>query len=194
MLTFWFFVLGIPLALGGLFTLVRPDLAARLLVGFPRCRAAGYALCAVGWFGTAYEVDTIGIDVFDKIVRRFWFLSSDVPGAVWLLAVVLTVLTCLWMENLLPIRGIAAVFMLFPAELFPSIRLCETPWRLTLVVFAYLAASAGMFAMFYPWRVRQAWAWLAASRRRVLVYGVCHAAWGLLFLALGVCAAAGLLK
>ena len=54
------------------------------------------------------------------------------------------------MENLLPIRGVSALFMLFPGEMFPMIRLCETPWRLTLVVFAYVCALAGMFGMFLP--------------------------------------------
>ena len=193
-MAFWFFILGIPLAAFGFAALAKPDMVSRFLVRFPRCTLAGVALCAIGWAGTAYEVDTIGIEVFDRIVRRFWFLSADVPGAVWILAVVLTVLTCLWMPNLLPIRGVAAIFMLFPAELFPAIRLCDTPWRLTLVVFAYLCASAGMFAMFYPWRIRQVWAWLAESPCRVRIYGAFHAVYGALFLALGAFAAAGVLK
>ena len=194
MLTFWFLILGIPLTLGGALAAADSARAARFLTRFPRHVWAGRILCALGWLGTAWEVDTIGIDVFDRIVRRFWFLSFDVPGAVWIWAVVLTVLTCWWMANLLPIRGVAALFMLFPAELFPSIRLCETPWRLALVVFAYLCASAGMFAMFYPWRVRQFWAYLAAAPRRVWYYAVAHLAWGLLFTALGCCAAAGLVR
>lgn len=193
-MTFWFFALGIPLAAFGAFVLACPGAAAGALVRFPRHAPSGIVLCALGWLGTAYEVDTIGIEVFDRIVRRFWFLSSDVPGAVWILAAVLTVLTCLWMPNLLPIRGLAAIFMLFPAELFPAIRLCETPWRLALVVFAYLCAMAGMFGMFYPWRIRQVWAWIAESRPRVLAYGIFHAVWGVLFLALGACAAMGLLR
>ena len=190
----WFFGLGIPLTLLGGVALARPAWAAQALVTFPRSVPAGVILCAVGWFGTAYEVDTIGIEVFDRIVRRFWFLQNDVPGAVWMLAIVLTVLTCLWMANLLPIRGLAAICMLFPAELFPAVRLCETPWRLTLVAFAYLCAMAGMFGMFYPWRIRQVWAWIAASRGRTLAYAAFHAAWGALFLALGACAAVGALK
>jgi len=193
-MAFWFFVLGIPLSIFGFAALARPGVVARFLVGFPRNAPAGVALCALGWLGTAYEIDNIGIEVFDRIVRRFWFLSSDVPGAVWMLAVVLTVLTCLWMPNLLPIRGVAAIFMLFPAELFPSIRLCETQWRLALVVYAYLCATAGMFAMFYPWRIRQVWAWIAACSCRVRVYGAFHAATGALFLALGALAAAGVLR
>ena len=175
---FWFFALGLPLAACGLFAVARPSLAARALVAFPRNRAAGVALCAAGWLWTAYELDTIGIEIFDRFLKAF-------PFELWILAGVLTVLTCWWMANLLPIRGVAALFMLFPAELFPVIRLEETPWRLALVVFAYLCASAGMFGMFYPWRIRQALAWLASSPVHTASAGVLALATGALFLALG---------
>ena len=174
----WFFVLGLPLVAWGLFSLVTATGAARALVAFPRSRAAGRILCAVGWFWTAYECDTLGIDVFDKFLKVF-------PGELWILAAVLTVLTCWWMENLLPIRGVSALFMLFPGEMFPMIRLCETPWRLTLVVFAYVCALAGMFGMFYPWRIRQLLAWIAASPRRVRATAAAPLAIGALYLALG---------
>ena len=112
-MTFWFLVLGVPLFGYGLFTVIRPQLATRFLQAFPRNRVAGQALCAAAWLWTAYEIDTIGIEVFDRIVRRLWFFSSDIPGMVWILAIVLTVLTCLWMENLLPLRALSALFMLF---------------------------------------------------------------------------------
>jgi len=193
-MTFWFFALGLPLLVYGAASLLRADLVARFLLAFPRDRRAGWALCAAGWFWTAYEVDTIGIDVFDRIVRRLWFLSADIPGAVWILALILTVLTCLWMENLLPIRGVCALFMLFPGELFASVRLCETSWRLTLVVFAYVCAVIGMFGMFYPWRIRQALAWRAASPLRIRALGAVFAALGALFTVLGACAAAGAIR
>ena len=102
------------------------------------------------------------------------------------MAAVLTVLTCWWMANLLPIRGAAAIFMLFPAELFPVIRLEPTQWRLALVVFAYVCAMVGMFGMFYPWRIRQALAWLAASQAKVSATGWASLATGALFVALGL--------
>ena len=41
------------------------------------------ALTAIAWFWTAYECDTIGIDVFDMLLKRF-------PGQVWIMAAVLT--------------------------------------------------------------------------------------------------------
>ena len=101
-----------------------------------------------------------------------------------ILAIVLTILTCWWMPNLLPIRGVSAILMLFPAEMFPVIRLCDTPWRLTLVVFAYVCIVLGMYGMFYPWRIRQALAWLATAPARVRAVGAVLATIGALFVIL----------
>ena len=193
-MTFWFFVLGVPLFGYGLFTVLKPQMAARFLQALPRNRAAGQALCAAAWLWTAYEVDTIGIEVFDRIVRRLWFLSSDIPGMVWILAIVLTVLTCLWMDNLLSLRALSALFMLFPAELFPAVRQCDTSWRLTLVVFAYVCAVIGMFGMFYPWHLRRALTWRTAKPARVTAFGAVYLAIGALFLVLGAFSAAGTIR
>ena len=193
-MTFWFFALGVPLFVYGLFTVVRPQLATRFLLAFPRNRVAGQVLCAAAWLWTAYEIDTIGIEVFDRIVRRLWFFSSDIPGMVWILAIILTVLTCLWMENLLTLRSLSALFMLFPAELFPAVRLCNTPWRITLVVFAYVCAAIGMFGMFYPWHLRRALTWRVAKPTRVLGFGAAYLAIGALYLLLGTLSAAGTIK
>ncbi len=175
---FWFFALGLPLVAYGLFATVRPSSAAKALVAFPRNRAAGAALCAVAWFWTAYELDTICIEILDRFLKAL-------PFELWILAAVLTVLTCWWMENLLPIRGVSAIFMLFPAELFPVIRLEPTQWRLALVVFAYACAIVGMFGMFYPWRIRQALAWIAGMQPRVAATGVASLGIGVLFVMLG---------
>ena len=43
-------------------------------------------LTAIAWFWTAYECDTIGIDVFDMLLKRF-------PGQLWIMAALLTYLT-----------------------------------------------------------------------------------------------------
>ena len=47
-------------------------------------------LVVIAWFWTAYECDTIGIDVFDMLLKRF-------PGQVWIMAAVLSYLTVIWM-------------------------------------------------------------------------------------------------
>ena len=115
---------------------------------------------------------------YDRFLKAF-------PFELWILAVALAGLTCWWMANLLPIRGLSAILMLFPAELFPVIMLEDTQWRLALVVFAYACAIAGMFGMFYPWRIRQLLAWIAASPRRVRATAAAPLAIGALYLALG---------
>ena len=193
-MTFWFLVLGVPLFGYGLFTVIRPQMATRFLQTFPRNRTAGQVLCAAAWLWTAYEIDTIGIEVFDRIVRRLWFFSSDIPGMVWILAIILTVLTCLWMENLLSLRALSALLMLFPAELFPAVRLYNSSWRLTLVVFAYVCAVIGMFGMFYPWHLRRTLTWRVAKPTRVLCFGVAYLAIGALYLLLGTLSATGAIK
>lgn len=183
-MTFWFFTLGVPLFLYGLFSVAFPARAARALVAFPRCREAGWILCAIGWFWTAHELDVIGIEIFDRYLKAF-------PGELWILAAVLTPLTCWWMPNLLPLRGLAAVFMLFPASLFPAVRLCDTSWRLVPVAAAYVCAATGMFGMFYPWHWRRLLAWRAESAWRNVPFAAAYFLAGALMLALGALAAFG---
>lgn len=191
-MTFWSIILGAPLALCGAAFLLLAERSSSALRSFPRNRFAGAFLCAIAWFWTAYEIDALGIEVIDRIVQRLWFLPSAIPGAVWIWALILTFFTCWWMENLLPIRAMCAFAMLFPGDMFPAIRLCGTSWRIALVLFAYAVCIAGMWGMFYPWRIRQFMAWIADDARRVRTSGAILAALGAFFLALGALSAAGI--
>ena len=114
-------------------------------------------LVVIAWFWTAYECDTIGIDVFDMLLKRF-------PGQLWIMAVVLSYLTWIWMPKHLLTRAIMGIFMLIPAELFKFTRPILpqegfAPIQL-LVGFAYVLAVIGMFGMFYPWRIEKALNWI----------------------------------
>ena len=112
-------------------------------------------LTAAAWFWTAYECDTIGIDVFDSLL-----LKERTGGLfVWVLAAVLTVLTFLWMRPHLITRAVMAIFMLAPATVFRFTRLMVpehgfAPVQL-LVGFMYVLAVIGMYGMFYPWKIEK---------------------------------------
>ena len=110
-------------------------------------------LTAIGWFWTAYECNTIGIDVFDMLLKRF-------PGQLWIMAAVLTYLTVIWMPKNLLTRSVMGIFMLIPAELFKFTRpiLPESGFAPVhiVVVIAYILAIIGMYGMFYPWRIEKA--------------------------------------
>ncbi len=112
-------------------------------------------LTAVAWFWTAFECSTIGIDVFDMIL-----LKERTGGLfVWILAAVLTILTIRWMRPHLITRGIMAIFMLMPAEVFKVTRMMVpdhgfAPVQL-LVALMYILAIIGMYGMFYPWKIEK---------------------------------------
>ena len=110
-------------------------------------------LVVIAWFWTAYECDTIGIDVFDMLLKRF-------PGQVWIMAAVLSYLTIIWMPKNLLTRAVMGIFMLIPAELFKVTRPLVpdsgfAPIQI-VVVLAYVLAVIGMYGMFYPWRIEAA--------------------------------------
>ena len=129
-----------------------------------KVRVPGLAmvLTAIGWFWTAYECHTIGIDVFDMLLKRF-------PGQLWIMATVLTYLTIIWMPKNLLTRSIMGIFMLIPAELFKVTRpiLPEhgfAPVQI-VVALAYVLAIIGMYGMFYPWRIETALKWLLRRKQ-----------------------------
>ena len=109
-------------------------------------------LVALAWAWTAYECDTIGIDVFDMLLKRF-------PGQLWIMAALLTYLTVIWMPNHLLTRAVMGIFMLIPAELFKFTRplLPESGFApiQVVVAVAYVLAAIGMYGMFYPWRIEK---------------------------------------
>ena len=120
------------------------------------------ALTAIAWFWTAYECDTLGIDVFDRFLKVF-------PGQLWVMAAVLTYLTIIWMPKNLLTRSVMGLLMLAPAEVFKLTRPLLpahgfAPVQL-LVGALYVGALVGMYGMFYPWRIEAALGWILRKRR-----------------------------
>lgn len=182
MIVLWGIAYGLPcLAIGGVI-LFSPVAAAAAARAFARSRAAAAVLSVVAWFWTAYECDIIGIDAFDAITKRF-------PGELWILAAVLSFLVVKLMPEHLPVRALSGLLMLAPAGFFRTSH-AYRPEAGTLfasvdlmVLAAYAGAVAGMYGMFYPWRIEKAGAWL-------LGHPVAARAVGALFAVAGGCVAA----
>ncbi len=105
-------------------------------------------LVVVAWFWTAYECDTIGIDVFDMLLKRF-------PGKLWIMAAVLTYLTIIGMPKHLLTRSVMGILMLIPAELFwfthPLLPESGFAPGQIVVAIADVLAIIGGYGMVYPW-------------------------------------------
>lgn len=158
-------LIGGALGVYGLASLLVPERTASVITAIPRKQIIGNAIAPVAWFWTAYELDVIGIEIFDRFLKIF-------PGQLYVMAAVLTVLTIMWMPNLLPVRALCALFMLLPARFLPLARLVESDLRLGAVTVVYLIAVIGMVGMFYPWHIRRAITWRAASLVRMRIGGL----------------------
>ena len=182
MIATWGLILGLPLLAFGGGSLLLGGRMSRFVDWFETSRAVAVLLTVVAWFWTAYECDTIGIDVFDMILKRF-------PGEVWILAAVLSFLTVVWMPKNLSVRALTGILMLIPAELFKVTRLLlpesgAAPVHL-FVVTAYIGAVLGMYGMFYPWRLERGMRWFQSSPLRLKALGFVCAVWGLGLLLIG---------
>lgn len=178
----WGLVLGTPLAAFGAVCAAAPERARRFAQWFEGSRAVAVALALVAWLWTARELDTIGIDVFDMVLKRF-------TGEVWYLALALAYLTIIWMPKNLPVRALAALMMLFPASLFRTTRLLVPDGGFALVhvfvAFAYAAAIVGMYGMFYPWRLEKGLGLAMRTGPGCRAFGAGLAALGVLLVAAG---------
>ena len=168
MIAFWGLFLGMPLlAFGGAAFFASAKTSA-FVDWFKTSRRVALALTIIGWFWTAYECDTIGIDVFDMLLKRF-------PGQLWIMAAVLSYLTFIWMPKNLPVRALTGILMLIPAELFKTTRLLVPASGFAavhvFVVTAYVGAVIGMYGMFYPWRLERGMAWFQGNKVKAIGEG-----------------------
>jgi len=182
MISAWGLLLGLPLLAFGGCAVCRPDGASRFVEWFKSSRRLALALTVFAWLWTAYECDTIGIDVFDMILKRF-------PGQLWIMAAVLSWLTFIWMPANLPVRALTGILMLIPAELFKATRpvLPDGGFAAVhiLVVTAYVGAIVGMYGMFYPWRLEKGMLWFQKCGVRFRILGAVCVAWGAALVAAG---------
>jgi len=176
MITFWGLFLGLPLLAFGGGIVLSTEKSSRFIEWFKSSRAVALALTVFAWFWTAYECDTIGIDVFDMLLKRL-------PGQLWIMAAVLSWLTFIWMPANLPVRALTGILMLIPAELFKATRplLPDSGFAAVhvLVVTAYIGAIIGMYGMFYPWRLEKGMLWFQTSPLRFRLLGALCIVWGL---------------
>ncbi len=180
---FWGFILGLPLFAYGGAALFSPEKTNRFNLFFASSRKIAILLTCIAWGWTAHELDIIGIDVFDMLLKRF-------TGEVWFLAALLAYLTIIWMPKNLSVRALTAILMLFPAQMFRTSRhfLPESgaaPVHIFVIV-AYVSAAVGMYGMFYPWRLEKALSIIfAAPRIWPRLFGLALALTGIALLAAG---------
>ena len=170
-------LLGAGIAIPQVWALMKPAEASAALRKFPRSEAWGYLLMAIGagWF--LYRLNQEAIAEF-AAYKSYMLLGF---GAV-------AVAACFFVPDYLAVRGMCITTLMLCAFILSKTRFVDTPWRLVLVVMAYVWIVAAMWWMISPWRCRDIIAWATATPQRLRAIAATRLAFGLLVIVLGVTA------
>ena len=175
-LSFLAILLGLLVAGLNLPGVLKPASFAAAARKFPRNTRVGYPLMllATGWFLYYLSIEAVSDFTSFKPVLYALFAGVGI-GA------------CLFVQDYLPVRGLAVVFLVL-AKLMVDIgrpHLGETLWVDLWQAWAYVLAVAGMWFTISPWRMRDLINWATATDSRTRSLSAVRLAFGLLFVALG---------
>src|SRR5437762_3376788 len=129
-------LLGGAIAILQIWALLKPAQRAASLRKFPRSEAWWYFLMAIGagWF--LYRLNQEAIAEF-AAYKTYMLLGF---GAVALAS-------CFFVTDFLAVRGMSITMLMLSALVLSKTRFVDTPWRLVLVIAAYIWIIAAMWWM-----------------------------------------------
>ena len=168
-------LLGLGLGLPQIYGLLHPVKFRDAVRTFPRSVMPGYVLTLLGtvWF----LINLNNEHISDFAAYKPYMLAGF--GAVG-------VLTCVFVQDFLAVRGLAIVLLLLAKLMVDTARWVDTEWRLVVVIWAYVLVVAGMVFTVSPWRLRDLLYWATATDGRVRVGCGIRLALGLCVAILGI--------
>lgn len=170
-------LIGVIFSIPQVYALANPKAFADKARQFPRSTLPGYILMAVGtiWFLINLNNEAISDFAAYKKIMLFGF------GALGLLA-------CVYVRDFIAVRGFAIVLLLAAWFTINHAKWADTPWRLVLVVWAYIWIIAGMWLTVSPYKMRDYLAWLTATESRIRTSSALRLAFGVFVVVLGLTA------
>lgn len=173
----WSLIIGLLMLLPGCLLLTGGRAASAALHALPRSVWAGRVLTTLAWIGAGWAAWAMPLSFLEPYKR---FLP--------LVVLICIPLSWYWLDDLLTCRATGGLLMLFPAPLLLCLRSHPSPWRLLLVVVAYLALVQGMTLMLYPWYMRRVCHTLAANATLRIAGGAVGVLTGAAILVIGTLA------
>jgi hypothetical protein len=168
-------VLGLGVSAPQIYILAKPELAAQAVRKFPRSLVWGYILMGLGTAWFLWNLSLESVADFAPF-KPYMYAGFAIAG----------VLTCIYVQDFLAVRGIALVMMLLAKLMVDVARWSETPWRLIIVGWAYVLACIGIWLTVSPWRLRDLINWATENHTRLRFFSVVRLVFGLFVLILGL--------
>lgn len=167
--------LGLVFGLPHIYGLLKPAAYKTALRKFPRNTPVGYVLMLLA---TAWFLANLG----QESISDF----SSFKPALYALFALVGLGACLFVKDLLPVRGLAVVFLLLGKLMVDTARWVDSDWRLVIVTWAYVWVMAGMWFTVSPWRLRDIIDWSTETEGRIRLLSGARLAFGLLVVILGL--------
>lgn len=168
-------ILGLIVALFGIYGLLQPQAFAAAVRRFPRFTPVGYVLTLLGTAWFLYYVQQESVSDFASMKKIFYLLFAAVGLG-----------TCYFIRDFLPVRGLAVVMMLVAKMMVDAARWEDTGWRLVISYWAYALVILGMWFTISPWRLRDLLNWSVATESRTRTLSGVRLAFGVFVIALGL--------
>src|SRR5581483_4090607 len=146
-------LLGLGLGAPQIYGLVNPQGFAASVRKFPRNLPVGIFLMLLG---TAWFVWNVNVEPIADF-------SAFKPYMLGIFAAV-GILSCVFVQDFLAVRGLAVVFLLLAKLMVDTGRphLGDSPWVLVIQIWAYILVIAGITFTVVPWKLRDFLNWATA--------------------------------
>jgi hypothetical protein len=172
-------LLGVGMSVPQIYGLTKPTQFAAGARKFPRNLPAGIFLMLLGTAWFLWNVNREPISDF----------SAFKPYMLAVFAAV-GVLSCIFVQDFLAVRGLAVVALLLGKLMVDTGRphLGDTHWVLVIQVWAYFLIVMGIWLTITPWRLRDIVNWATATEARVKIGSSLRLAFALFVIVLGLTA------
>ena len=172
-------LLGAGMSVPQIYSLTKPAQFAATARKFPRNLPAGIALMLLATAGFIWNVNIEPIADF----------SAYKPAMMIGFAAV-GVLSCIYVQDFLAVRGLAVIMLLLAKLMVDTGRphLGQSAWVLVIQVWAYLLVIAGIWFTVAPWKLRDVLNWATANESRIIVGSSIRLAFAVFVMLLGLTA------
>jgi hypothetical protein len=170
-------LLGLGVAVPQVYGITNPKKFAAAVRKFPRNLPLGVALMLLGtaWFVWNVHNESVSDFAAFKPVMMAGFVAVGV-------------LSCIFIQDFLAVRGLAVVVLLLAKLMVDTGRphLGQTHWVLVIQAWAYLLIVAGLWFTVTPWKLRDLLNWVTATEMRVRLGSAVRLAFAIFVLLLGL--------
>ena len=127
-------LIGSIMALPQIYGLLKPAGFAAAVRKFPRYTPIGYVLVGIATIWFLYNLNQESVADFASMKPVLFVLFAGVGLG-----------TCLFVQDFLPVRGLAVLLLLLAKLMVDTARWEDTEWRLVIVALAYIWVMTGMW-------------------------------------------------